>query len=68
VPIDQWLRGPLRKWAESLLSVEALGKNGLFNPTSILSAWKDLQESRRPAGTALWAVIMFQAWRARWEI
>ena len=33
-----------------------------------LRAWKDLQEGRRPAGTALWAVVMFQAWRARWDV
>jgi asparagine synthase (glutamine-hydrolysing) len=66
VPIDRWLRGPLRPWAEDLLSAGELRKGGLLNPTAITHAWKDLQEDRRQAGAALWAVIMFQAWRARW--
>jgi len=68
VPIDRWLRGPLRKWAESLLSHDELGRNGLLEPAPIIGAWRELREGRRPAGSALWAVIMFQAWRARWGI
>jgi len=68
VPIDRWLRGPLRKWAESLLSHDELGRSGLLEPAPIIGAWRELREGRRPAGPALWAVIMFQAWRARWGI
>jgi asparagine synthase (glutamine-hydrolysing) len=68
VPIDRWLRGPLRKWAESLLSYDELGRSGLLEPAPIIGAWSELQEGRRAAGPALWAVIMFQAWRARWGI
>jgi len=68
VPIDRWLRGPLRKWAESLLSHDELGRNGLLEPAPIIGAWRELRDGRRPAGPALWAVIMFQAWRARWGI
>ena len=68
VPIDRWLRGPLREWGESLLSYDELGRGGLLNPAAIVRAWGDLQESRRPVGAALWTVIMFQAWRARWAI
>jgi asparagine synthase (glutamine-hydrolysing) len=66
VPIDRWLRGPLRSWAEDLLSPDELRKGGLLDPPAVMHAWKDLQENRRQAGAALWAVIMFQAWRARW--
>ena len=66
VPIDRWLRGPLREWGESLLAPAALGESGLLNPAGIIRAWRELQDGRRPAGAALWAVIMFQAWRARW--
>lgn len=65
VPIDRWLRGPLRMWAEDLLSPQALGRSGL-DPAAIVRAWRDLLEGRRRAGAGLWAVIMFQAWRARW--
>ena len=67
VPIDDGCEGRFAQWAESLLSVEELGKSGLFDPAAVRRAWKELQEGRRPAGTALWAVIMFQAWRARWD-
>ena len=66
VPIERWLRGPLRQWAESLLSCATLRATGLLNDAEIGRAWRELQDGRRPAGAALWAVIMFQAWRARW--
>jgi asparagine synthase (glutamine-hydrolysing) len=66
VPIDRWLRGPLRHWASDLLAVEGLSRDGLLNPTAVADAWTGLREFGRPAGAALWAVIMFQAWRARW--
>jgi asparagine synthase (glutamine-hydrolysing) len=66
VPIDRWLRGPLRDWAEALLSTQSLAESGL-NPAPIASAWNDLQTGRRQSGSALWAVVMFQAWRERWN-
>jgi asparagine synthase (glutamine-hydrolysing) len=68
VPIGRWLRGPLRKWADGLLSRDELGRSGLLDPAPVARAWRDLQEGRSPAGPALWAVIMFQAWRAQWKI
>lgn len=66
VPIDRWLRGPLQRWAGDLLEPGELAGTGLFNPAAILEAWQGLQLGR-PAGAALWAVIMFQAWKARWQ-
>jgi asparagine synthase (glutamine-hydrolysing) len=66
VPIDRWLRGPLKQWASDLLAPDELAKTGLLNPHSIIEGWQGLQLGR-PAGAALWAVIMFQAWRARWQ-
>jgi asparagine synthase (glutamine-hydrolysing) len=68
VPIDRWLRGPLKTWAESLLTPEEIGRGGLLAPPEILSTWRDFQAGRRSAGARLWAVIMFQAWRARWQV
>jgi asparagine synthase (glutamine-hydrolysing) len=68
VPIDRWLRGPLRQWAEGLLSRDELGRGGLLDPAPVARAWRDLQEGRRAAGAALWAVVMFQAWRAQWKV
>ncbi|HEY8150012.1 MAG TPA: asparagine synthase (glutamine-hydrolyzing) [Vicinamibacteria bacterium] len=66
VPIDQWLRGPLRPWAEDLLSSDGLRKSGLLDPAPIARGWKELQQGRRAGGPGMWAVVMFEAWRARW--
>jgi asparagine synthase (glutamine-hydrolysing) len=66
VPIDQWLRGPLRSWAEDVLFTNGLRNSGLLDPAPIAHGWRELQEGRRPAGPAMWAVIMFEAWRTRW--
>jgi asparagine synthase (glutamine-hydrolysing) len=65
VPIDRWLRGPLRAWADDLLSPKELTAAGL-EPIPVRRAWRDLQEGRRQRGASLWAVVMFQAWRQRW--
>ena len=68
VPIDRWLCGPLREWADGLLSPDALTRGGLLNPDPIVTAWTDLKNGRRAGGSSLWAVVMFQAWRSRWAI
>jgi asparagine synthase (glutamine-hydrolysing) len=67
VPINRWLRGPLRPWAEALLDEDALRQDGLLNPQPVRRAWRDLQERKRQSGAAVWAVLMFQSWRARWN-
>jgi len=67
VPIDRWLRGPLRSWADGFLTPTELGRGGLLDPTEIVRSWRDLQAGRAANGVRLWAVIMFQAWRARWQ-
>ena len=65
VPIDRWLAGPLRKWADDLVTPDALQSSGL-DPAPVARAWSDLQQGRRRSGASLWAVLMFQAWRQRW--
>jgi asparagine synthase (glutamine-hydrolysing) len=67
VPIDRWLRGPLREWAEDLLSADDLNRGGLLDPAPISRAWRDLLDGRRQTGAALWAVVMFQAWKREWQ-
>jgi asparagine synthase (glutamine-hydrolysing) len=67
VPIDRWLRGPLRNWAGELLSPAAI-PTGLLEAEPIERAWLDLQAGRRQTGAALWAVIMFQAWKEQWQV
>jgi len=68
VPIERWLRGPLREWAEGLLSHEEVARDELLAPHAIDRAWTDLQTGRQQAGAALWAILMFQAWRRRWQV
>jgi asparagine synthase (glutamine-hydrolysing) len=63
VPIDQWLRGPLRGWAADLLDASSLGKAGLLDPAPIAEAWAAHQSGARNAQHFLWNVLMFEAWR-----
>jgi asparagine synthase (glutamine-hydrolysing) len=62
VPIDSWLRDPLKKWAESLLDPARLLREGFFNPTPIQQKWKEHLSGRRNWQYYLWDVLMFQAW------
>jgi asparagine synthase (glutamine-hydrolysing) len=66
VPVGRWLRGPLRPWAEDLLSPAALGRHQLVDPEPVRRAWARHQAGRRDLGDALWDVLMLQAWADRW--
>ncbi len=62
VPIDTWLRGPLREWAEELLDASRLRREGFFNPVPIRQKWQEHLSGQRNWQHPLWSVLMFQAW------
>jgi asparagine synthase (glutamine-hydrolysing) len=64
VPIGDWLRGPLRSWAEDLLSPVQLKDH--FDVATVRRGWEACQRGQTNADAGLWSVLMFQAWRLRW--
>ncbi len=66
IPLGAWLRGPLRDWAEDLLSVPALAAGGVLRPEPARALWQDHLAGRSSDPYRLWTLLMFQAWRKRW--
>jgi asparagine synthase (glutamine-hydrolysing) len=62
IPIGQWLRGPLRDWAENLLGEVRLGQQGYFHPEPIRKAWREHLSGRHDHTPKIWSILMFQAW------
>ncbi|NBX35848.1 MAG: asparagine synthase (glutamine-hydrolyzing) [Planctomycetes bacterium] len=67
VPIAAWLRGPLRPWAESLLSRSAVSRAGLMHADSVHRLWQQLLAGDDAPRHQVWAVLMLQAWSERWR-
>jgi asparagine synthase (glutamine-hydrolysing) len=62
MPVGDWLREPLRDWAEALLNEERLRKEGFFNPEPIRQKWLEHLSGQRNWEHSLWIILMFQLW------
>ncbi len=62
IPLHDWLRGPLRPWAEELLSEVRLRQEGYFYPALIRKKWEEHLSGQRNWAPHLWTVLMFQSW------
>ena len=65
LPINKWLRGPLKEWAEDLLSFDNLSSDPYLDPTSIQSFWQKHKKGM-DMEQGLWNVLMYQAWKKQW--
>ncbi len=62
VPIEHWLRGPLRSWADDLLASDRLKREGFFDADAVSQLWSDTRSGRRRLHYHVWDILMFQAW------
>ena len=62
IPLGEWLRGPLRDWAENQLDPARLEQEGFFNAAPVRNKWMEHLSGRRNWQHSLWSVLMFQAW------
>jgi len=68
IPLDSWLRGPLREWADALLDPTRLTREGFFRPEPIRQRWAEHLSGARNWQHHIWVVLMFQAWLERWQV
>lgn len=68
IPINSWLRGDLREWAEDLLGADRLRKQGIFNEKYVQHEWHRFMSGANNSGNKIWNLLMFQSWYDRWCI
>jgi asparagine synthase (glutamine-hydrolysing) len=62
VPVGEWLRGPLRAWAEDLLSGDRLKRQGIFDEQIVRARWNQYLRGGRISSDGIWQLLMFQSW------
>jgi asparagine synthase (glutamine-hydrolysing) len=62
IPVGDWIKGPLRPWAENLLDPSTMRAQGFFDPDIVQRRWRDHLAGRRDSTPAIWAILMFQSW------
>jgi asparagine synthase (glutamine-hydrolysing) len=65
MPLGEWIRGPLRPWAEDLLEGRAMMREGWFDAGLVQRRWQRHLRGQEDGGAAIWAILMFQAWLRR---
>lgn len=63
VPLESWLRGPLREWTEEFLSKNRLNSEGFFNSAMIIQKWEEHLSGKKDWQFYLWNILMFQSWK-----
>ncbi len=67
IPIDAWLRGPLREWAEDLLNESRLAQAGFFDAKAVRQVWQAHLSGGQNLQYLLWTILTFEAWRAAYR-
>ncbi len=62
VPVSEWIKNPLRDWAEHLLEETRIQQQGLLDPKAIRRIWQQHLSGWQDHDTLLWSLLMFQAW------
>lgn len=62
VPLEKWLRGPLKEWSNDLLSPERIKRQGLLRPEAVQKRWLDFQNGRGVNASQIWTLLMLQSW------
>ena len=62
IPLSTWLRGPLRNWADDLLSTDLIKKQGYLNHTMVHELWKNHLELKQDNAQKIWTILMWQSW------
>lgn len=66
IPLDSWLRGPLRDWAEELLDEKKIKNDQIFDSAKVRNLWNQHLRRERNFASQLWTILMFQLWKYRW--
>ncbi len=67
VPLDDWLRGPLREWADRLIDRDRMLAAGILRPEVVEREWNWQKSGQVSRGLALWGVLMYLSWFDRWS-
>ncbi|WP_269623275.1 asparagine synthase (glutamine-hydrolyzing) [Prochlorococcus marinus] len=66
IPIGDWLRGPLRPWAEDLLNPSKIINQGFLNPSMVNKTWEKHLNTHKNSPYKIWTILMWQAWLEKW--